>query len=613
MISQQTIDKVEEKAEIVAVIGDYLSLKKKGSTWEAPCPFHGEKTASFKVSASKGIYKCFGCGVGGNAVRFVMEHEKITYPEAIKHLAKKYNVEFIELEVDEKQREIDMARDSIFTINEFAALKFQENLKVNTGSAQIYVQSRNLKDEILQKFGIGYATPGYRDLYDYLIANKYSHENAVASNLVTVGEDSGKTIDKFRDRLIFPIHNISGRIVGFGGRILTNDKSVAKYVNTSDTQVYHKRNIVYGLYQAKKAISDLDNCLMVEGYMDVISPFQHGIENICAVSGTSLTIEQIRQIKKFTKNITFLYDGDAAGLKAASRSMELAIQEGMNIRVVAFEKDVDPDSLINKVGPVEFRKYIDDNKLDIIDFYLRDWKTLSPEKRDETTKIILGLIARIPFNETFTIKSHTEKMARLLEISVTSLQSMLSLARLGLELPTTFQPQQKDDNGLNHELEFVKALILYGDETFDGNKKCFYYMIERCGLPEKFKMDLARNIIYSYMEQLENGKIPNLQFFIDHEEADVSDFATQIEFFSDNLSKLWENQSNGSQKSNPVAIVKNVTSFLRIYKFKEMISDISARLKTATEESEIEELFKQDDHFKKQLSMECQLNGINLI
>ncbi len=370
MIDKATIDKIYSAANIVEVVGDFVTLKKKGVNYQACCPFHSEKTPSFVVSPSKGLYKCFGCGKGGNSVTFVMEHEGLTYPEALKYVAKKYGIPIEEkaLTAEEVQRNDD--RESMMIASSYAADFFKTTLHRTDEGRNVgmsYLRSRGMTDATIEKFQLGFCPAAGDAFTQNALAAGYKEEYLIATGL-TIKRETGGYYDRFAGRVIFPIHSISGRVVGFGGRTLRTDKNVAKYLNSPESDIYHKSSVLYGLYHAKKAITQDDCCILVEGYTDVISMHQAGVENVVSSSGTSLTEEQIRLIGRFTRNITVIYDGDAAGIKASLRGIDMILREGLNVRVVLLPEPEDPDSFARSHTAAELKEYIRAHEEDFLTF-----------------------------------------------------------------------------------------------------------------------------------------------------------------------------------------------------------------------------------------------------
>lgn len=403
MIDRTTVDKIYAAANIVEIIGDYVTLKRKGVNYMACCPFHNEKTPSFVVSPSKGLYKCFGCGKGGNAVTFLMEHESVSYPEALKMVAKRYNIPVEEREESEEDIRRNNDRESMFAVNSWAAEYFMNYLHNESEGRSVglsyFRQQRRLTDATIRKFGLGFC-PSYGDRMttDALKAG-YKEEYLKMTGLTKARESDGHLYDPFRDRVIFPVHNISGRVVAFGARTLRSDKKVAKYLNSPESEIYSKRNEIYGLYFAKRAIQQQDCAIMVEGYLDVISMHQVGIENVVASSGTSLTQQQIRLLSRFSRNMTVIYDSDPAGIKASLRGIDLILQEGLNVRVVLLPDGEDPDSFARSHTADEVRQYIADHEQDFLNFKAR--LLLDEAKGDPARKaMVIGdmvqSIAQIP-------------------------------------------------------------------------------------------------------------------------------------------------------------------------------------------------------------------------
>lgn len=403
MIPQDTVNKILDSAQIVEVISDFVSLKRRGANFIACCPFHNEKTPSFYVSPSKGIYKCFGCGKSGTAVGFVMEHESMTYVEALKYLAKKYGIEVKEKEDSPEEIAARQRSESLYLVMDFAEKFFQESLKTPEGRSigYAYFRSRGLEDSTIEKYGLGWSPKGGSVFSREALAKGYKEEFLTATG-VSIKRNDGSLIDKFYDRVMFPIHSVSGRVIAFGGRTLRSDyktANIGKYVNSPETEIYDKSRSLYGIYFAKSEISRQDKCFLVEGYLDVLSMHQLGITNVVASSGTSLTVPQIRLIKKFTSNVTIMYDGDAAGIHAALRGIGLILKEGMNVRVVLIPDGDDPDSYSRKHTLEEMRKFLENNEQDFITYktdLLLGQAGNDPLKRAELINDIADTIALIP-------------------------------------------------------------------------------------------------------------------------------------------------------------------------------------------------------------------------
>jgi DNA primase len=425
-IDPGTIERIRQTADVADVIGDYVSLKKKGANLWACCPFHGEKSPSFSVSPAKGIYKCFGCGKAGDSIRFIMDIEGLGYGEALRHLAKKYGIEIQETVMTDEQLQSQNERESLLIVLNYAKNYYQNNLFKHEEGQSIgypYFKERGFSDKTINTFELGYSLESWDAFTKEALKNGYSLEVLEKAGLTIIKEKEAPPVpeggafstklsdvkippsgvrglfDRFRNRVTFPIHNVSGKVIAFGARILKADKSQAKYLNSPETEVYHKSNVLYGIFQAKNSIRTKDVCYLVEGYTDVISLHQAGIENVVASSGTSLTIEQIRLIGRFTQNITVLYDGDTAGIKASLRGMDMILEEGLNVKLVVFPEGEDPDSYVQKIGSEAFVKHIQDHAADFITFKaelsLKEAGN-DPFKRAELIKDMVGSISKIP-------------------------------------------------------------------------------------------------------------------------------------------------------------------------------------------------------------------------
>ena len=420
MIDQATVDKIIDSANILEVVSDFVTLRKRGVNYVGLCPFHDEKTPSFSVSPSKGICKCFSCGKGGSAVHFIMEHEQLSYYEALKYLAKKYNIEIEERELSDEEKQIKSDRESMLIVNSFTQEYFSNILFQHSEGRSVglaYFHERGFRDDIIHKFALGYSLEQRDALAIEAKKRGYKEEYLLKTGLCLEGQN-GYISDRFRGRVIFPVFSLSGKVLAFGGRVLRKSDKLAKYVNSPESEVYHKSNVLYGIYQAKQSIVKNDNCFLVEGYTDVLSMHQAGVENVVASSGTSLTPGQIRLIHRFTNNITVIYDGDAAGIKASLRGIDLILKEGMNIKVVLLPDGDDPDSFAKKQSASSFTEYIKNHEVDFIRFktnLLLDSAGNDPIKRAELISDIVQSIAIIP--DTIVRSVYTKECSRLMEIS----------------------------------------------------------------------------------------------------------------------------------------------------------------------------------------------------
>ncbi|OYX24577.1 MAG: DNA primase [Flavobacteriales bacterium 32-35-8] len=484
MISPASIDLVFETARVEEVIGDFVQLKKSGSNFKGLSPFSDERSPSFMVSPVKQIWKDFSSGKGGNVVAFLMEHEHFTYPEAIKYLAKKYNLEIEETEQSNEQKEHANERESLYLVNEFANTYFQKILHKTDQGKSIglsYFKERGFTEDTIKKFDLGYSLDAWQAFTDEALKQGYNIDYLEKTGLTIVKDD--KRFDRFKGRVMFPIKSMSGRVLGFGGRILTNDKKAAKYVNSPESEVYHKSNVLYGVFHAKQSIAKEDNCFLVEGYTDVIQFHQTGIKNVVASSGTALTAEQIRLINRLTKNITVLFDGDAAGMRASIRGIDLILEQGMNVKVCTFPEGEDPDSFAKKNTLEQLSLYLEENAKDFIQFkasiLFEDSKN-DPIKKAETVRDIVNSISKIP--DRIKKEIYIQECARIMDISEAVLFS--TLAQINKkdfqEANTQFKAEQKVFDVIKNqqlikkvdvqyvlERKIIEVLLLYGNKTED--------------------------------------------------------------------------------------------------------------------------------------------------
>lgn len=495
MITKSTIDKIIETARIEEVVGDYVALKKRGANLLGNCPFHNEKTPSFTVSPAKGIYKCFGCGKAGNAVGFLMEHDHLTFPEALKHLAKKYGIEVEEENYSPAQIIEQNERESLYVVSSYAQKYFTEKLFESEEGKAIgltYFKERGFNVDTIQKFQLGFSLKDWDGFTQNAIENGFTKEVLVKAGL-TIEKDKGddetlaKLYDRFRGRVIFPVHNVSGRVIAFGARILQTDPKSPKYLNSPESEIYIKSKSLYGIYFAKKSIIQNDECFLVEGYTDVISLHQTGIENVVASSGTSLTHEQIRLIGRYTKNVTILYDGDTAGIKASLRGIDLILEEGLNVKIVLFPDGEDPDSYSKKVSAGALLQYIKDNAKDFINFktaLLLQEAANDPVKKAALIKDIVGSIAKIP--DAILRSAYIKQCAVMMEMNEQVLVSEMNKLRrdslrkgfnqhegnnvvsdeLFDSVMSANQPVVSVDSTAYQEKEIVRVLLNYGDREF---------------------------------------------------------------------------------------------------------------------------------------------------
>ena len=575
MISRSTIDSVFETARVEEVIGEFVQLKKAGSNFKGLSPFSDERTPSFMVSPVKQIWKDFSTGKGGNAVSFLMEHEHYSYPEAIRYLAKKYNIEIDEIEQTDEQKQQADERESMFLVSEFARDYFHKILlEDNQGKAigLSYFKERGYTDETIKKFQLGYSLDQWEAFTSEALNKGYNLKYLESTGLTIVKQDlvsttGTKQFDRFKGRVLFPIHSMSGRVLGFGGRILTNDKKAAKYLNSPDSDIYHKSNILYGIHYAKQSIAKEDTCYLVEGYTDVISLHQSGIENVVSSSGTALTENQIRLINRLTKNVTILFDGDAAGIRASIRGIDLILEQGMNVRVLMFPDGDDPDSFSKKVSKEELKEYLQNNSQDFINFkvsLLMKEAQNDPVKKAGLIRDIVISISKIP--DRIQREVYIQECSRIMEISENVLFSELAQLdkKEGREAskrqsqqrsiaPVLQKTQQleKVNELKKYEREIIKILLLYGNnevrfenfvagEEVDDNevkpfkKEYFLNVVSNeiyLNLQEdevEFTDETFKQIYYEIIHQLNQSKSILVDAFINHSNSEIANLVTNI-------------------------------------------------------------------------------------
>ena len=572
MIKPETIQTIFDTARVEEVVGDFVSLKKRGANYLGLCPFHNEKTPSFSVSPSKGIYKCFGCGKAGNSVNFVMEHEHYSYPEALKWLASKYNIEIEEEELTpERQEQLD-ERDSMFALNTFVSKYFSSNLNENNEGLTLglsYLKERGFLESTIKKFELGYAIDKWSDYSDHSLKNGYKKEVLVKTGL-SIDKENG-LIDRFRGRVMFPIHNLTGKVIGFGGRILSSAKNVAKYLNSPESEIYIKSKVLYGIYFARNAIVKKDNCYLVEGYTDVISLHQNGIENVVASSGTSLTEDQIKLIKRFSQNITILYDGDPAGIKASFRGIDMILSQGMNVKIVLFPEGEDPDSFARKHRTSEIEEYISTQATDFIRFktkLLLQETEGDPAARAKLIKDIVETISFIPDGISRTV--FIQECSTLMNVPEQTLMNQLnkvlrnnyrkknrSQELRDLPIPEEKAPKQEQIRFDPLELEpledeTMKLLLQYGNDSFsmifddeDEEQEEIInvadFVIEEL---ESDKITFSKEVYNLIIEELkklrESNKDFDQKYFTLHSNSEISQCVINLISDKYELSENWE-------------------------------------------------------------------------
>lgn len=570
MIDRQTIDRILDAAQIVDVIQEFVPLKKRGVNYLGLCPFHNEKTPSFTVSPSKEIFKCFGCGKVGNSVNFIMEHEHLTYPEALKFLARKYHIEVIEKERSAEEVEKENERESLLVVTAYAARQFTENLFNTDEGITVglsYFKERGFRQDTLKKFDAGYSFEQRDAFSKKALEDGYRQDFLVKTGLTIQHED--RIFDRFSGRIMFPIHSLSGQVLGFGGRVLKADPKSAKYLNSPESEIYHKSRIVYGIFQARKAITRDDKCYLVEGYTDVMSLHEAGIENVVASSGTSLTQEQVRLIKRFTPNLTILYDGDQAGIKASIRGIDIVLEEGMNVRIVLLPDSEDPDSYSKKVSQEEFSSYIKDNETDFIRFktklLLEDAKN-DPVRKASLIKDVVRSIAVIP--EAITRTVYIKECSIVLEVPEPVLYNEVNKLRQQrsfqdrnkypgpevLPVPPAEAPvRQVRPLTVSYytEKEIIRLLLKYGSEEFDrrirsedGKEEIITvsdYIVREITSDElSFDNPVCAKIFEDFRFHSQQGLFPGDKHFVKHADPEISGFSAGLLADSHELSRIWK-------------------------------------------------------------------------
>ena len=612
-IPRETVEQILQAARIEEVVGEFVTLNKRGSNMWGTCPFHNEKTPSFSVNPARNIFKCFGCGKAGDSAKFLMEHEHFSYPEALRYLAKKYNIKIEEKEQTPEEIMQQSLREKMFNVNEFADKYFVDTLWNTEEGRAIgleYFRERGYFDPIIEKFHLGYNPDAtHWDAFtEHAKKNGYSEELLEQIGLSIKGQKG--LYDRYHGRVMFPIHNLTGRVIGFGGRILVNDKKSPKYQNSPESEIYDKKQTLYGIYFAKNAIARQDECILVEGYFDVLRMHQIGIENVVASSGTSLTMEQIRLVKRYTKNITMLYDGDAAGIHAALRGTDMILSEGMNVRVVVLPPEHDPDTFGKEYSVEYVTNYLKENAKDFIRFktelLLKDAES-DPIKRGQVIRDIVETISVIPDN-IFRI-TYVKECSRLLDMPEQALTNELNKIlraklkkTLGVEgeaLPepdttTTKQEEPAEDQlpaGYYQERELVKLLLMYGQETIydereeENGEKIFEQVTVAQFIIDDLKMDgilfvdpVNRKVFDIYDQALDEGRIPDDQFFVSHEDEGVSQLAADLLSTPYKLDQ-WEKYGIFVKREEDVL---KATVMSSIYRYKDLI--IESRRKAVEEE-----------------------------
>lgn len=590
MISPQTIEQITNRIDIIDVVSEFVKLKKRGANYLGLCPFHNEKTPSFTVSPSKEIYKCFGCGKSGNTITFLMEHEKYSYTEALKWLAQRYNIEIQETEVSDETRTIQQAAESLHAVNNFAQKFFTEQL-LRTGEGQAhaltYLEERGYDEKIVEQFRLGYNPQGRNVFATAALQQQFNKEILLKSGLVV--ERNDELIDNYRGRIIFPIHNTTGKIIGFGARIIGKAEKAPKYINTPENEVYVKSKILYGAYFARHSIDRQNECLLVEGYTDVISLHQAGIDNVVASGGTSLTADQLRIIKKYTGNLTIIYDGDAAGVKAAMRGLDMALEEGLDVKLVLIPDNEDPDSYVKKVGTSSFQKFIAANKKDFIlfqlDVLLKEAGNDITKKNDAVNQIAES-ISRLNRAEDFTRRqAYIHECAALLKIDENGLINLVnkyihdkvakeekkqpalieasSAAEPSNETELLFQPDEAQEKNV------LRVLLEYGLNKWDDDHTIAEHIFHELQQFAFDNPDMAK-LFYVYHKQYEEGLNPSAKNLLYHEDEKIRSLVVNVTLFPFELSQRWDEKLENIQVSNVDNSLQDVAMSLNYFKLRKI-------------------------------------------
>ena len=638
MISQDSIQQILSRIDIVEIVGSFVKLKKRGSNYLGLCPFHNEKSPSFTVSPAKEIYKCFGCGRSGNSISFLMEAEKYSYVEALRWLAAKYNVEIEETETSPEFKQQQQVADSLYIINNFAQ-KYFTNALFNSEEGQdialSYLKERGFREEIINKFQLGYNSENRDGFTKAALAAQYSLEFLQKTGLVNVRD--GNTYDNYRGRIIFPIHNQSGKVLGFGARIIKKNDKAPKYINSPENEIYVKSKILYGSYFARQAIDKADECLLVEGYTDVVSLHQAGIENVVASGGTSLTPDQLRLIKKYTNNLTIIYDGDSAGIKAALRGLDLALEESLNVKLVLIPDNEDPDSYVNKVGTAAFINFINENKKDFILFQLgialKDAGTDS-NKKSIVVNQIAETISKINKTEDFTKQQdYIKQCSEILKIEESGMHALVNKfirEKIGKEENRVNRDQRFADDTITteqnnalendvtalfnkdeiHEQAMIRSLLEFGLKDWNEEHKVAEYIfkeIEENQLEELIDNKELLRILNTYKTWYHAGIEPTAKNFLYHEDLQLSALVVSIMDFNYEISPNWKEHFEGHIATREELFAEEVFStlnYLKLRKIKRLMDENQRDLEQATVAEDQMMLVQTHQHLKQ---MEIEL------
>ena len=625
MISQETIRKITDVAQVEEVISDFVTLKKRGVNFIGLCPFHDEKTPSFTVSPAKGIYKCFGCGKAGDSIRFLMEHDQLPYPEALRFLASKYNIEIEETEQTQEDKDNKDLRESLYLVNNFALDFFSNTLmKDDKGKAiaHSYLIERGFDDKTIERYKLGFCLDEWNHFSSGALDKGYKKEFLEETGLSIVRND--KLIDRFKGRIIFPIHNLSGMVIGFGGRTLRTDKKIAKYINSPESEIYSKSHQLYGLFHAKKSIVQLDKCYLVEGYTDVISMYQSGVENATAPLGTSLTADQIKLIRRYTKNVVVLFDGDEAGTAASIRAIDMLLENGMNVKLVRFPVGEDPDSYSKSHSDEAFKGFLHDNEIDFISYQLTaqkdDWKN-DPIKKSGVMKGILGSISKIPdhllrslFLKDFSQKLGIEEKSALFELnkirrntqnkSRQSPESFIEEKNKYVEQKPIDKLEVKESR-FKKEEKIIELLFKYGTEslTFQSEEEhsehvkvlVSEYIISEIEKDHiEFENDHFGKIYHAYSALVESSTDPEHRHFLEHLDDDIRKLSYELLSTQYTLSTNWKDKYHIQTNLEEENLKRSINRALYALKLSEVIkrlTEFEEKMKLA-EDEELLDLIK---------------------
>ncbi len=650
MIGKDTIQEIFEAAQVDEVVGEFVTLKKRGVNLIGLCPFHNEKTPSFTVSPKKGIYKCFGCGKGGNSVQFLMDHEHFTYPEALKYLAKKYNIEIEEKEQTPEEIKQLNEKESLYHVTDFAAKYFASTLFESQQGKAVglsYFKERGFREDIIKKFQLGYSLDEWDNFTAHAIKNGYNIDYLEKTGLTIVKEN--KTYDRFRGRVMFPIHNLSGRVLGFGGRTLSSDPKSPKYVNSPESDIYHKSKVLYGINLAKNSIITHDNCFLVEGYTDVISLHMAGIENVVASSGTSLTTDQIRLISRYTKNISILYDGDAAGIKASFRGIDMILEQGMDVKIVLFPEGEDPDSFARSHRSTEVQEFITDKAHNFIFFktnlLIKDAEN-DPVKKVGLIKEIVGTIALIP--DQITRSVYVKECSALMDITEQTLLNELNRIRRKNfdkklkeksreeDVPAFIEPhifQAEKPAGADYlspeyqERDVIRLLMNYGNreislEYTDENGReisedvdvASFIVSDLLNDEIPIRNKLYKQIFDEVTHEIDHGNLPDEKFFLNHTNQEIAALAANLLIPKYELND-WGRVKitvNGEEDKLKVAVERAVLS-MKLRWLEGKFDETIKALQNASDEKDAEILLNsQKKLLKKKMALSARLGRIVL-